>query len=129
MANIRRYLLDCSGKECFKSRFGGGHMCEPRRRSLTSFLFRKSSFLRNRDHGFSKEPMLESISDGQGYRYVSKPTPYSLEGEMESVKAKNAIFCAVILEEFLKELAAIAQEHSIIHLNPDFWDDIDSPWE
>ncbi|GFQ92355.1 FTS and Hook-interacting protein [Trichonephila clavata] len=109
--------------------FSGFQRGEPRRRSLTSFLFRKSSFLRNRDHGFSKEPMLESISDGQGYRYVSKPTPYSLEGEMESVKAKNAIFCAVILEEFLKELAAIAQEHSIIHLNPDFWDDIDSPWE
>ncbi|GFU04027.1 FTS and Hook-interacting protein [Nephila pilipes] len=109
--------------------FSGFQRGEPRRRSLTSFLFRKSSFLRNRDHGFSKEPMLESISDGQGYRYVSKPTPYSLEGEMESVKAKNAIFCAVILEEFLKELAAIAQEHSIIHLNPDFWDDLDSPWE
>lgn len=48
---------------------------------------------------------------------------------MESVKAKNAIFCAVILEEFLKELAAIAQEHSIIQLNPDFWDVNGSPWE
>ncbi|XP_055944834.1 FHF complex subunit HOOK-interacting protein 1B-like isoform X2 [Argiope bruennichi] len=108
--------------------FSGFQRGEPRRRSLTSFLFRKSSFLRNRDN-FSKEPMLESISDGQGYRYVSKPTPYSLEGEMESVKAKNAIFCAVVLEEFLKELAAIAQEHSIIQLNPDFWDDIDTPWE
>ncbi|GBM90498.1 FTS and Hook-interacting protein [Araneus ventricosus] len=108
--------------------FSGFQRGEPRRKSLTSFLFRKSSFLRNRDN-FGKEPMLESISDGQGYRYVSKPTPYSLEGEMESVKAKNAIFCAVVLEEFLKELAAIAQEHSIIQLNPDFWDDIDTPWE
>ncbi|XP_035224048.1 FTS and Hook-interacting protein-like isoform X2 [Stegodyphus dumicola] len=101
---------------------------EPRRRSLTSFLFRKSNFLKNRD-SFSKEPTLESISDGHGYRYVSKPTPYSLEGEMESVKAKNAILCAIVLEEFLKELAAIAQEHSIIQLNPDFWDAVGCPWE
>ncbi|GIX97207.1 FTS and Hook-interacting protein [Caerostris extrusa] len=108
--------------------FSGFQRGEPRRKSFTSF-FRKSSFLRTRDNIFGKEPMLESISDGQGYRYVSKPTPYSLEGEMESVKAKNAIFCAVVLEEFLKELAAIAQEHSIIQLNPDFWDEIDTPWE
>ncbi|KAG8196983.1 hypothetical protein JTE90_013132 [Oedothorax gibbosus] len=105
------------------------HRGEPRRKSLTSFLFRKSSFLRNRENTFSKEPVLESIADGQGYRYVSKPTPYSLEGEMESLKARNAILCAVVLEEFLKELAAIAQEHSIILLNPDFWDDIDTPWD
>lgn len=62
-------------------------------------------------------------------RFVSKPTPYSLEGEMESVKAKNAILCAVVLEDFLKELAAIAQEHSVIQLNPDFWDVSGSPWE
>ncbi|XP_054723761.1 FHF complex subunit HOOK interacting protein 1B-like [Uloborus diversus] len=102
---------------------------EPRRKSLTNFLFRKSSFLRNKEHSFVKEPSLESISDGHGYRYISKPNPFSLEGEMEAVKARNAILCAVVLEEFLKELAAIAQEHSIIQLNPDFWERIGSPWE
>ncbi|XP_071042061.1 FHF complex subunit HOOK-interacting protein 1B isoform X2 [Parasteatoda tepidariorum] len=103
---------------------------EPRRRSLTSYLFRKSSsFLRQRENALSKEPVLESISDGHGYRYVSKPAPFSLEGEIESIKAKNAILCAVVLEEFLKELAAIAQEHSIVQLNPEFWDDIDAPWD
>lgn len=104
------------------------HRGEPRRRSITSFLFRKSSFLRNRDYTISKEPSLESISS-HGYRFVSKPTPYSLEGEMESVKAKNAILCAVVLEDFLQELASIAQEHSVIQLNPDFWDISGSPWE
>lgn len=98
------------------------HRGEPRRRSLSNILFGRGSILKGRERGTLRGPSLESISDGQGYRYFTKPTPDALEGEMESVKTRNAILCAVVLEEFLKELAAIAQEHSVIELDPDFWD-------
>lgn len=27
----------------------------------------------------------------------------------------NAVYCALILDEFLKELAALSQEHSVLH--------------
>ncbi|XP_036965430.1 FTS and Hook-interacting protein homolog isoform X2 [Acanthopagrus latus] len=37
----------------------------------------------------------------------------SLEKQAEALRVKNAVYCAVIFCEFLKELAALAQEHAI----------------
>lgn len=100
---------------------------EPRRRSLTNMLLRRTGFLNEKERTNTiKQPVLESIPDGQGYRYISKPSPDALEGKLESIKTKNAVLCAVVLEEFLKELAAITQEHGVIQLDPDFWD---NQWE
>jgi len=39
----------------------------------------------------------------------TSPTP-TLE-----VRTKNAVYCAIVFREFLKELAAISQEHLLIH--------------
>uniref|UniRef100_A0A8C2BKV3 FHF complex subunit HOOK-interacting protein 1B n=1 Tax=Cyprinus carpio TaxID=7962 RepID=A0A8C2BKV3_CYPCA len=36
-----------------------------------------------------------------------------LEKQAEALRVKNAVYCAVIFSEFLKELAALAQEHSV----------------
>ncbi|XP_044071600.1 FHF complex subunit HOOK interacting protein 1B [Siniperca chuatsi] len=37
-----------------------------------------------------------------------------LEKQAEALRVKNAVYCAVIFCEFLKELAALAQEHAVI---------------
>ncbi|KTF90545.1 hypothetical protein cypCar_00036617 [Cyprinus carpio] len=36
-----------------------------------------------------------------------------LEKQAEALRVKNAVYCAVIFSEFLKELAALAQEHAV----------------
>lgn len=36
-----------------------------------------------------------------------------LEKQAEALRVKNAVYCAVIFCEFLKELAALAQEHAV----------------
>ncbi|XP_029568233.1 FTS and Hook-interacting protein homolog [Salmo trutta] len=36
-----------------------------------------------------------------------------LEKQVEALRVKNAVYCAVIFSEFLKELAALAQEHAV----------------
>lgn len=38
---------------------------------------------------------------------------YGLERQAEALRVKNAVYCAVIFCEFLKELAALAQEHAV----------------
>lgn len=37
----------------------------------------------------------------------------NLEKQAEALRVKNAVYCAVIFCEFLKELAALAQEHAV----------------
>ncbi|KAL4657020.1 FTS and Hook-interacting protein [Arapaima gigas] len=37
----------------------------------------------------------------------------TIEKQAEALRVKNAVYCAVIFPEFLKELAAIAQEHAV----------------
>jgi len=34
---------------------------------------------------------------------------------MLEVRTKNAVYCAIVFREFLKELAAISHEHLIVH--------------
>ena len=36
-----------------------------------------------------------------------------LERQAEALRVKNAVYCAVVFCEFLKELAALAQEHAV----------------
>ncbi|KAI5703039.1 hypothetical protein M8J75_007028 [Diaphorina citri] len=59
----------------------------------------------------SKEPQLESCS--QGYRYINR------SGLDSSKKSRRAVLCAILLTEWLKELAAITQEHTVCSLSLD----------
>uniref|UniRef100_T1J1Q6 Uncharacterized protein n=1 Tax=Strigamia maritima TaxID=126957 RepID=T1J1Q6_STRMM len=82
---------------------------DSRRRSITDFLFRKAS-----DRNPFKGSILEGIPDGTGYRYINRPFPGAPDGKLESLKTKNAVLSTVVLQEFLIELAAITQEHSVV---------------
>ncbi|XP_072760574.1 FHIP family protein AGAP011705 isoform X2 [Anoplolepis gracilipes] len=94
---------------------------EPKRRSLTSSftqMFKRSS------NSFGISSLTNSISQpssmseeqlqmiGSGYRYMKT----SWESPNEVSPVQNVILCAVILDEWLKELAAITQEHAIMSL-------------
>ncbi|XP_039302045.1 UPF0518 protein CPIJ015043 isoform X3 [Solenopsis invicta] len=96
---------------------------EPKRRSLTSSftqMFKRSSG----NFGSSSTNSINqpsSISEdqlqlvGSGYRY----TKASWESPNEVTPVQNVVLCAVILDEWLKELAAITQEHAIMSLTDD----------
>ncbi|XP_029673034.1 UPF0518 protein AAEL005291-like isoform X3 [Formica exsecta] len=94
---------------------------ESKRRSLTlSFtqMFKRSS------NSLGISSLTNSISQpssmsedqlqmvGSGYRYVKT----SWESPNEVSPVQNIVLCAVILDEWLKELAAITQEHAIMSL-------------
>ncbi|KAG0428430.1 hypothetical protein HPB47_024590, partial [Ixodes persulcatus] len=85
---------------------------EPKRRSLGS-LFRRLG-----PPKATPSPVLLE-TDQHHYRFFPRPPTSETSEEdvrLESVKTQNAVLCAVVLEEFLKELAAISQEHAIQQL-------------
>ncbi|XP_076644393.1 FHIP family protein AGAP011705 isoform X2 [Halictus rubicundus] len=59
----------------------------------------------------ASEDQLEVIGHSSGYRYYTKT---SWESPNEVSPVQNVVLCAVILDEWLKELAAITQEHAIM---------------
>ncbi|CAK9811492.1 FHIP family protein AAEL005291 [Anthophora plagiata] len=59
------------------------------------------------------ENQLEAIGHSSGYRYYTKT---SWESPNEVSPVQNVVLCAVVLDEWLKELAAITQEHAIMSL-------------
>jgi len=62
-----------------------------------------------------KGRQLEILSGNKGIRYVNqKPQDRTVISYSESLKTRNAVYCAIVLEEFVKELAALTQEHSIL---------------
>ncbi|KAK9304464.1 hypothetical protein QLX08_004227 [Tetragonisca angustula] len=67
----------------------------------------------NQSTGGMSENQLEAIGHGSGYRYYTK---MSWESPNEVSPIQNVVLCAVVLDEWLKELAAITQEHAIISL-------------
>jgi hypothetical protein len=82
-----------------------------RKKSLTlTDLFRKSPSSRDR---------LTVLDNHRGVLYISHtPTSPGLtpaRTEALEVRTKNAIYCAIVFREFLKELAAISQEHLLVH--------------
>jgi len=75
-------------------------------------------FFRRNSPG-SKKGHLQTINDG--YKFINRgqnSEPRNDERGLESVKTKNAVYCALVLEEFLKELAAICQEHAVLAATP-----------
>ncbi|KAJ8676253.1 hypothetical protein QAD02_012039 [Eretmocerus hayati] len=95
---------------------------EPKRRSLTSSLtqiFRKSS-----NNTESHIALSDSINSNDSFSSIveeetrngnSKSHDQSLwESSGKPNRLQNIVICAVILDEWLKELAAITQEHTIV---------------
>lgn len=66
-------------------------------------------------------PQLQIIPGGKGYRYVNQRQQTILENPMDSPKTRNSVYCAVILDEFVKELAAICQEHAVLILDESYY--------
>ncbi|XP_071637908.1 FHIP family protein AGAP011705 isoform X3 [Temnothorax longispinosus] len=93
---------------------------EPKRRSLTSSftqMFKRSSGSLGPSLTISTSQPSSILEDqlqivGSGYRY----TKTSWESPTEVTPVQNVVLCAVILDEWLKELAAITQEHAIMSL-------------
>lgn len=58
---------------------------------------------------------LQHLREGQGLHALSGASLArpSAEKQSEALRVKNAVYCAVIFSEFLKELAAIAQAHAV----------------
>jgi KELAA motif len=55
--------------------------------------------------------------DSRGVRYNNRQSSPGVDGRATDnleVRTKNAIYCALIFKEFIKELAAISQEHLLI---------------
>ncbi|XP_066998841.2 FHIP family protein GJ17503 isoform X2 [Anabrus simplex] len=121
LANARRHALESTSPNSSTSRrnsittdpFARG---EPKRRSFSSTL---SSVFRRATQPTSPQTIpenkLESTPDGGGYRYFRRSL---LPGENSELR--NVVMCAVILDEWLKELAAITQEQAVANLAGDF---------
>ncbi|XP_012279879.1 UPF0518 protein AAEL005291 isoform X2 [Orussus abietinus] len=126
LVNARKNVLEASAQIATNRRnsfasepFSRG---EPKRRSLTSSftqMFRRTgansgpSSLTNsisQPSSMISEDQLEVIGDGSGYRFYTKT---SWESPNEISPVQNVVLCAVVLDEWLKELAAITQEHTI----------------
>ncbi len=94
---------------------------------LGDFLFRRQQNTKGKTIGL-KDSRLQLLGDGKGARFINRPTDgsASLGDKMESVKTKNAVYCALVLEEFLKELAAISQEHAVSYVDEGYSDNTTS---
>lgn len=94
---------------------------EKRKASLTDLLFRRSpdkrqSVPQRRKGG----PQIEIIQSRTGFRYINRHPVEPLGDPMESSKIRHAVFCALVLDEFVKELAALSQEHATLDIKFSF---------
>ncbi|WAQ99642.1 F16A1-like protein [Mya arenaria] len=88
---------------------------EKRHRTLTELLFRRNT----RDKKSLPSPngngnKLELLTGNRGMRYIHRRPDENPASYGESLKTRNAVYCAIVLEEFVKELASLTQEHSIL---------------
>jgi len=49
----------------------------------------------------------------RGYQHLGKAQSTGNDLTLEAMKTKNVIYSAIVLEEFLKEMAAVSQEHAV----------------
>lgn len=92
--------------QSFAAEFSRG---ESKRRSLGSF-FRRTGLPK------TNPVLVETGGEEKSYRFIARPYQSEEGTRLESIKTQNAVLAAVVLEEFLKELAAISQEHAIQQL-------------
>ena len=93
-------------------------LSEKKKVSLADLLFRRTPKKAGAGGGGSGQgQQLQRVEVGGGvaYRFInSQQTKEGQESGEDSLKAWNAVYCALVLEEFLKELAALSQEHSVL---------------
>ena len=89
---------------------------DKKKSSITDLLFRRSPDKRTALSRNKKGPQLQVLQGARGFRYINYQNrpPDVTENPMNSPKIRNALFCAVILEEFVKELAAYSQEQAVL---------------
>ena len=76
------------------------------RKSNALDLFLRRGSRRNKSISAAEKQKLSRINEAG----MALP---AASAEYQSLKTRNAVYCAVILDEFLKELAAISQEHAV----------------
>ena len=83
---------------------------------MENFLFGSRTKQPPKGRGGQDGRRLQITDDNKGFRYINRQSQENnpVAEKMESVKTKNAVYCALVLEEFLKELAAISQEHAVL---------------
>ena len=83
---------------------------------MENFLFGSRTKQPPKGRGSHDGRRIQITDDNKGFRYINRQSPENnpIAEKMESVKTKNAVYCALVLEEFLKELAAISQEHAVL---------------
>lgn len=89
---------------------------DKKKTSLADLLFRRSPDKRAILPKAKKGPQVQILQGARGFRYINyQNRPHDIsENPMDSPKIRNAVFCAVILEEFVKELAAYSQEQAVL---------------
>ncbi|XP_076117616.1 FHF complex subunit HOOK-interacting protein 1B-like isoform X2 [Mytilus galloprovincialis] len=97
---------------------------EKRKLSLTDLLFRRTPNSQRKTSNYKAgkgAPQLQIIPGGKGYRYVNQRQQNIPDNPMDSPKTRHSVYCAVILDEFVKELAAICQEHAVLILDEGYY--------
>ncbi|XP_033095712.1 FTS and Hook-interacting protein-like isoform X2 [Anneissia japonica] len=79
----------------------------PRKVSIGD-IFRRGK--RNKSVKASEKQKLKAIQDMEKNKQETKDPKY------ETLRTKNAVYCAVVFEEFLKELSAICHEHAVFNM-------------
>lgn len=113
LVNVRKHLSDAASvsnrRTSVPEPFIRG---DSKRESFSSRL--SSVFKRATAHNNSHEAKLQTNPDGSGYRYVPRLSWTKLESKEEAREVWSVVMCAVLLDEWLKELAAITQEHFVM---------------
>ncbi|KAK3575941.1 hypothetical protein CHS0354_001144 [Potamilus streckersoni] len=94
---------------------------EKRHRTLSDLLFKRSPVDKKQETNSKKAQQQQrlEIIPGKGFRFINRKMNDTNDNPVESLKTRNAVYCALVLEEFIKELAALAQEHAVLSLNED----------
>ncbi|XP_071452422.1 FHIP family protein GJ17503-like isoform X2 [Hetaerina americana] len=83
-----------------------------------SFSSRLSSVFKRATASTNSHEKLQTNADGSGYRYIHRLSWGSSESKDDRKELWNVVMSAVILDEWLKELAAITQEHFVMSSYP-----------
>ena len=92
---------------------GGGGDAGEKKKSLSDLFRRPSSRLTLLDN----QRGVFFINQSQSSPGPSPATANQMSAPTLEVRTKNAVYCAVVFKEFLKELAAISQEHLLVHFD------------
>ena len=97
------------------------YFSDKRHRTLAELLFKRSpADKKTATPAGKKGGSLELMSGNKGFRYINKkPGIPKQTSQGESTKTRNAIYCAIVMEEFVKELAALSQEQAVLHIEDD----------